>query len=58
MTEVVLGLDVGDLELVNSAINAYLLQNNLGSTFSNVTRYAVVDCLEIVAQDYSERLDG
>ena len=58
MTEVVLGLDVGDLELVNSAINAYLLQNNLGSTFSYVTRNAVVDRLEIVAQDYSERLYG
>ena len=58
MTEVVLGLDVGDIDIVNGAINAYLIQQNLGSTFSNVTRNAVVNRLEIAAQDYSERLGG
>jgi Na+-translocating ferredoxin:NAD+ oxidoreductase RnfG subunit len=58
ITDVVIGLDVGDIDIVNGAINAYLLQRNLGATFAYVTRDAVVDRIEIVAQDYRERLGG
>jgi len=58
MTDVVLGLDVGDIDVVNSAINAYLNQVNLGSTFAYVTRNAVVDRLDIAARDYRERIGG
>ena len=51
------GLSAGDVSVVNDAINAYLTSNTLSLTFANVTRSAIVNALDLTAQDYLQRID-
>lgn len=58
MEEVILGLDISDTTVVFTTLQAYLLQNNLGATFASVTRNAILDGLDVMVNDYQERVGG
>lgn len=51
------GLSASDVSVVNDAINAYLTSNTLSLTFANVTRSAIVNALDLTAQDYVQRIE-
>lgn len=52
---IVVGIEAGNIALVNDAVNAYLTSKTLSLTFAVVTRNAIVDALERVALDYVGR---
>jgi len=49
------GVSVTDIDVVQSVISAYILQETLSVTFANVTRSAMVRVIEVAQTDYVAR---
>ena len=48
-------ISIMDLDAVQSAIDAYILQETLSVTFANVTRNAMVNVIDVARTDYLAR---
>ncbi len=49
------GVSVTDIDVVQAAISAYILQETLSVTFANVTRSAMVNAIDVARTDYLAR---
>ena len=51
----IIGQSIQDISIISSAIQAYLLQENLSATFASVTRNGVINAIDIARLDYLSR---
>ena len=51
----IIGQSLQDISIIASAIQAYLLQENLSATFASVTRNGVINAIDIARLDYLSR---
>lgn len=56
LSDILTGIEAGNIALVNDAVNAYLTSKTLNLTFANVTRNVIVNALERTALDYVGRV--
>jgi Na+-translocating ferredoxin:NAD+ oxidoreductase RnfG subunit len=50
-----IGQSIDDISIVASAIQAYMVQQNVSATFASVTRNGVIDAIDVARLDYLNR---